>query len=80
MKTGITTFGTGAFLTAATSALASGGMEDTSGFVVWMFLGFCALIVIGQLLPLVITLWGAKKAFEKSPAEEPLASSAQEEP
>ena len=80
MKTGIITLGTGAILTVAASALAGGGTEDPSGFVVWMFLGFCALIVIGQLIPVIITLWGAKKAFEHRPAEAPVASDSQEEP
>lgn len=41
----------------ATPALAAQGMgEDHSGWVVGVFLVFCALIVIAQLAP-VLTLW-----------------------
>jgi len=32
---------------------ATGGREDHSSMVVWAFLGFCALIVIAQLLPAI---------------------------
>jgi hypothetical protein len=36
---------------ASTAFAATGGREDHSSLVVWTFLGFCALIVIVQLLP-----------------------------
>jgi hypothetical protein len=35
----------------STAFAATGGREDHSSLVVWTFLGFCALIVIVQLLP-----------------------------
>ena len=35
----------------ATAFAATGGREDHSTLVVWAFLGFCALIVLVQVLP-----------------------------
>ena len=40
------------------AALAAGGREDDSSLVVWIFFGFCALILIAQLLP---AIRGARK-------------------
>ncbi|BCA80782.1 hypothetical protein [Desulfuromonas sp. AOP6] len=49
-------------------ALAAAGREDSSGLVVWVFLGFCALIVVAQLLPAAMMLFGlVKGAFSPSP-------------
>ena len=36
---------------ASAAFAATGGREDHSSLVVWTFLGFCALIIIAQLLP-----------------------------
>jgi hypothetical protein len=65
---------------ASSAIAAAGGREDTTDLVIWGFLGFCALIVVGQLIPVIFTLWGAKKAFERSPAEAPVLRGAEEEP
>ncbi|MCP3175776.1 MAG: hypothetical protein AB7F21_02070 [Desulfuromonadales bacterium] len=49
-------------------ALAAAGREDSSGLVVWVFLGFCALIVVAQLLPAAMMLFGLiKGAFSPAP-------------
>lgn len=58
-------------LGSASGALAANGArEDNSGLFVWIFLGFCALIVVAQLMPAVLMLCGVAKAFGKSkPAE-----------
>lgn len=49
-----------------TSAFAaSGALEDNSGIFVWAFLGMCALIVIGQLLPTVLLMLGFAKGVTK---------------
>ena len=47
---------------------ANGGRSDNSSLVVWMFLGFCALIVAAQLLPLIRTtrLVAQKKKEEQA--------------
>ena len=50
-----------------TSALAaSGAREDNSGVFVWIFLGFCALIVVAQMVPAILTMIGAAKGVRES--------------
>ena len=46
---------------APVSAFASGGRVDDSGIFVWVFLGFCALIVVAQIVPAVLLLTGIVK-------------------
>jgi len=41
---------------------------DNGEFLVWSFLGFCALIIVGQLLPLVFSLREAQKAAQSQEA------------
>ncbi len=57
-------------LIASTSAFAAttAGREDNSGFLVWAFLGFCALIVVAQLVPAVLVMFGIVKGVA-SPKE-----------
>lgn len=53
----------GILFTAMPAFAAEGARQDHSGLVVWMFLGFCALIVVAQLVPaLMIMLGFAKEA------------------
>jgi len=50
-----------------TSALAaSGAREDNSGVFVWIFLGFCALIIVAQMVPAVLTMLGMVKGVKES--------------
>ncbi|ABB33706.1 hypothetical protein GeomeDRAFT_2277 [Geobacter metallireducens RCH3] len=50
-----------------TSALAaSGAREDNSGVFVWIFLGFCALIIVAQMVPAVLTMLGMAKGVKES--------------
>ncbi|MRR38788.1 hypothetical protein EG829_29895 [bacterium] len=50
---------------------ASGAREDNSGIFVWIFLGFCALIVVMQLMPAVLMVLGIAKGLRKeSPHEQ----------
>jgi len=54
-------------LGSVTSALAaSGAREDNSGVFVWIFLGFCALIIVAQLVPAILTMIGAAKGVRES--------------
>ncbi|MBE0616759.1 MAG: hypothetical protein IH608_02370 [Proteobacteria bacterium] len=46
---------------ATTALAATGTREDTSGLIVWAFLGLCALIVAAQLIPAVLMVVGAAK-------------------
>jgi hypothetical protein len=48
-------------LAPATAMAASGLSEDNSGIFVWVFLGFCALIVVAQVIPAVLLMTGMVK-------------------
>ena len=49
---------------------AAGAREDNSDFVVWVFLAFCALIVIGQMFPMVKNLKSHKPQVEQKEVKE----------
>ena len=55
-------------LSAAPAFASTAGRVDNSGFIVWAFLGFCALIVVAQLVPAVMVMLGIVKAVA-SPKE-----------
>ena len=56
----------------ASSAFAAGGArEDNSGIFVWIFLGFCALIVVVQVIPAMLMLFGFAKGLSKNKVAEP---------
>ncbi len=64
MKTFINTIF--AVLISCSSALAaSGAHEDNSGIFVWAFLALCALIIIGQLVPVFLVMLGFAKGVRK---------------
>jgi hypothetical protein len=49
--------------------------QDNSDLFVWIFLGFCALIVVAQLIPAVMMLLGFAKGVKKGhapPAPDPV--------
>ena len=48
-------------LAPVTAFAASGVREDSSGIFVWVFLGFCALIVVAQVIPAVLMATGMVK-------------------
>jgi hypothetical protein len=47
----------------------TGRETDNSGLFVWIFLGFCALIVVAQLIPAAMVLFGVVKGVKKETAE-----------
>ncbi len=51
------------------SAFAASERTDNSGFVVWIFLGFCALIVVAQLVPAIMVMLGLVKGATEKGAE-----------
>lgn len=69
MKTLVNT--TLAWMVSVSSVLAaSGAEEDNSGIFVWVFLVMCALIILGQLLPVVMLMLGfAKGAAKERPVK-----------
>ena len=44
---------------------ADAAREDNSGLFVWIFLAFCALIVVAQLIPALMMLLGIAKGVKK---------------
>jgi hypothetical protein len=63
-------FATALLLTPATAALAeTGARQDNSQFLVWGFLGMCALIVIFQLMPVAMLAFGLVKGLLKGKEE-----------
>ena len=53
----------------AAALAATGGREDHSGFLVWAFLGLCALIVVAQLAPAALLVVGMIKGLAESRRE-----------
>ncbi len=45
----------------ATAFAANGLSEDNSGIFVWVFLGFCAMIVVAQVIPAILLMTGMVK-------------------
>lgn len=56
--------------TVAPALAASGAREDNSGIFVWIFLGFCALIIVAQMVPAVLMMLGFAKGLKR---ERPVA-------
>jgi hypothetical protein len=56
----------------------SGVREDSSSFLVWAFLGMCALIVIVQLVPATVLVLGMLRSLftdeKQSPVEISISS------
>ena len=52
-----------ATLAPVTAFAANGLSEDNSGIFVWVFLGFCALIVVAQVIPAVLLMTGMVKGI-----------------
>lgn len=51
----------------STSAVASeSARQDSSGVLVWIFLGFCALIVAMQTIPGLLLMFGFIKGMSKA--------------
>jgi hypothetical protein len=62
----IITLATAGLLAPVTQALAAAGTrQDNSQFLVWAFLGMCALIVIIQLMPVAMLAYGLVKGLFK---------------
>ncbi|SDD83400.1 hypothetical protein [Desulfuromonas thiophila] len=54
---------------AASPVFAASQRSDHSGLLVWLFLGFCALIVVAQLVPAVMLMLGIVKGVASSKSE-----------
>ena len=71
MKTTLRTMATAVAATMATAApaFAAPTYSDNSGLLVWSFLGFCALIVVAQVMPAVMMMVGMVKGLSTETAE-----------
>ena len=72
MRALITTI-VGTLAPVSTFAAASGLREENSGIFVWVFLGFCALIVVAQIIPAVLLMTGMVKAVASVVRDEKVA-------
>ena len=52
------------------------GKTYNSGILVLVFVGFCALLIVAQLVPAVLALFGMTKEAAKSTSGKKLATSA----
>lgn len=66
-------------LAPVTAFAASGLREDTSGIFVWVFLGFCALIVVAQVVPAILLMTGMVKGVASVVKEELASAKAKNE-
>jgi hypothetical protein len=71
MKTTLRTIATAVAATMATAApaFAAPAYSDNSGLLVWSFLGFCALIVVAQVMPAVMMMVGMVKGLSTETKE-----------
>ena len=61
----------GFFGSAAPLWAAGAAREDNSDLFVWIFLAFCALIIVAQLIPAIMMMLGFAKGVKKEkPAPE----------
>jgi len=61
MKTLATLVGIIAPVTAYAASVAG---EESSGIFVWIFLGLCAVIVVTQIIPAVLLMFGMAKGIK----------------
>jgi hypothetical protein len=57
------------FFSAAPLWAATAAQDDNSDLFVWIFLAFCALVVVAQLIPAILMLLGFAKGVKKEPAQ-----------
>lgn len=69
MKTLATTIGTVAGFIPAAAIAATTGTADSTGLMGWLFLGFGALIIVGQAVPAVLLMIGFVKGLTRKEAK-----------
>jgi len=68
MRTAINTLIATAAMT-TTAFAANGAQADEPGLLAWGFMGFCAIILVGQLVPAAMLVIGAFKGLATAPKE-----------
>lgn len=74
MKTIATLIGTAAGFAPVAALAATTGNVDNSGIFVWIFLGFCALIVVAQVIPALLLMFGLVKGVSSAVHEKEATS------
>jgi len=74
MKALIATIATVAGLVPVAAFAASSNLVDNSGIFVWIFLGFCALIVMAQVIPAILLMFGMIKGVSRVVTEKNIAT------
>ena len=71
MRTTLRTIATAVAATMLTAApaFAAPTYTDNSGLLVWSFLGFCAVIVVAQVMPAVMMMVGMVKGLSTETTE-----------
>jgi len=68
MRTAINTL-IATIATTTTAFAANGAQGDEPGLLAWGFIGFCAVILVGQLVPAAMLVIGAFKGLATAPKE-----------
>ena len=68
MRTAINTLIATAAMT-TTAFAANGAAAEVPGLLAWVFMGFCAVILVGQLVPAAMLVIGAVKGLATAPKE-----------
>ena len=55
--------------TTTTAFAANGAGTEEPGLLAWAFMGFCAVILVGQLVPAAMLVFGAVKGLATPPKE-----------
>jgi hypothetical protein len=55
--------------TTTTAFAANGAAVEEPGLLAWGFMGFCAVILVGQLVPAAMLVIGAVKGLAAAPKE-----------
>ena len=58
-----------ATIATTTTAFAANGAADEPGILAWAFMGFCAVVLVGQLVPAAMLVIGAVKGLATAPKE-----------
>jgi len=68
MRTAINTL-IATIATTATAFAANGAANEEPGILAWAFMGFCAVVLVGQLVPAAMLLIGMVKGIVTAPKE-----------
>jgi hypothetical protein len=58
-----------ATIATTTTAFAANGAAEEPGILAWGFMGFCAVVLVGQLVPAAMLVIGAVKGLATAPKE-----------